>query len=134
MKGRINSVATSNQGRRFAAGSSLDGSGEVHVYSYDFDTNLTDSLKAIQAKVAATRSTGRRPRRDPEVPQRSGDQAGLEVPGSCAAGVYALAFSPDGKVLASAGADGIVRLVNPENGSPIKEFRPRPRRPGGIDR
>ena len=56
MKGRINSVAVSANARRFAAGSSLDGSGEVHVYAYDFETGLTAELKAIEAKMASTRS------------------------------------------------------------------------------
>ena len=39
-------------------------------------------------------------------------------------GVYAVAFRPDGKVLAAAGADGMVRLINPETGSLVKEFAP----------
>ena len=38
--------------------------------------------------------------------------------------VYAVAFRPGGKTLAAAGSDGKVRLINPENGSLIKEFAP----------
>jgi WD40 repeat protein/mono/diheme cytochrome c family protein len=123
MKGRINSVATSNNGRRFAAGSSLDGSGQVHVYSYDFDTNLTDNLKAIQAKVASTRSGPEAQAIQKFLQDGVKPVSKFEVP---QAGVYAVAFSPDGKVLAAAGADGIIRLVNPESGSPIREFAPAP--------
>ena len=57
MPGRVYSVAVSADGKRIAAGSSLDGSsGEVAVYSYEFDTGLPDNIKAIQAKVVTARS------------------------------------------------------------------------------
>ncbi len=37
-------------------------------------------------------------------------------------GIYSVAFSPDGKTIASAGFDGMVRLSNPATGALIKEF------------
>ena len=62
MPGRVYSVAVSADGKRIAAGSSLDGTGEVDVYCYEFDTDLPDNIKAIMAKVATarTRRGGRR--------------------------------------------------------------------------
>ncbi len=51
MPGRINGVAVSADGKRIAAGSSLDGAGEVDVYGYEFDTELPDNIKAIMSKV-----------------------------------------------------------------------------------
>ena len=56
MPGRVNSVAVSADGKRIAAGSSLDGAGEVGVYGYEFDTSYPDNLKAINQKVVTARS------------------------------------------------------------------------------
>lgn len=39
-------------------------------------------------------------------------------------GVYAVAFSPDGKVVAAAGFDGQVRFLDPESGTLVKQFYP----------
>ena len=40
--------------------------------------------------------------------------------------VYAIAFRPDGKVVATAGFDGIVRLTDPATGKQVAEFSPVP--------
>jgi mono/diheme cytochrome c family protein len=40
--------------------------------------------------------------------------------------VYAVAYAPDGKQVASAGFDGVVRLSDPETGKLIREFVPCP--------
>jgi len=40
--------------------------------------------------------------------------------------VYALAYRPDGKVVASAGFDGILRLNDANTGKLTKEFIPVP--------
>ena len=37
-----------------------------------------------------------------------------------------MAFQPDGKSLAAAGADGMVRLIDAESGKVVKEFAPAP--------
>jgi WD40 repeat protein len=40
--------------------------------------------------------------------------------------IYALAYQPDGKAIASAGFDGVVRINNPDDGKLIREFVPVP--------
>jgi len=84
MPGRIFSVSVAKDGTRFAAGSSLDGQGEVRVYNTD--------TGAILSKL---------------------DQ----VPS-----IYAVRFYPDGKLVASAGFDGIVRLSDAGTGKVVKQF------------
>ena len=126
MPGRVTSVAVSADGKRIAAGSSLDGAGEVDVYGYEFDTELPRQHQGDQPEGRhrpVGRGEGRRSRSTTRTACKRDRQASRSPQG----GIYAVAFRPDGKVLAAAGADGIVRLLNPETGSSIKEFAPRRR-------
>ena len=56
MPGRVNAVAVSPDGKRIAAASSSDGTGQVDVLNYDFDTTLPDNIKAIESKVVSQRT------------------------------------------------------------------------------
>jgi WD40 repeat protein/mono/diheme cytochrome c family protein len=123
MRGRVTSVAVSNDGKRIAAGSGIDGAGEVHVYSYEFDTALTDKLKAIMGKVASTRSAAEVAELEKYNKDGVKRISKLDLDKSL---VYSLAFRPDGQILAIGGSDGVVRLLNPETGSIAKEFVPAP--------
>jgi WD40 repeat protein len=119
MRGRVFSAAVSKDGRRIAAGSSLDGSGEVAVYSYEFDTTLPENIKAINQKVADSRSAEERALLDQYHHEGVQQLAKIDL---LSTSVYAVAFSPDGQSLAVGGADGIIRLFDPETGAPKGEF------------
>jgi WD40 repeat protein len=123
MKGRVTSVAVSADGKRIAAGSSLDNAGEVHVYSYEFDTGLPDNIKAIMSKVITARNPQEAAALRKYLKEGVKFVARVDLPRTA---VYAVAFGPDGKSLAAAGSDGLVRLIDPETGSMIREFAPAP--------
>ncbi|MBX6311698.1 MAG: DUF1553 domain-containing protein, partial [Isosphaeraceae bacterium] len=123
MPGRVHSVAVSADGKRIVAGSSLDGTGQVNVYSYEFDTGLPDKIKAIMSKVVTARSA------EEKAALENYLHEGVKLIAKTAidrAGVYAVAFQPDGKLVAAAGTDGYVRLIDSETGSVVKQFQPAP--------
>jgi len=123
MKGRVSTAAFSADGKRLAAGSSLDGSGEIAVYAYEFDEKFPADITAIMNKIPAARSAEETKTLDTYTQKYSKLVSRIELPESA---VYSLAFRPDRQVLAAAGSDGAVRLINPETGALIKKFIPEP--------
>jgi WD40 repeat protein len=88
MPGLVYALAFSADGSVFAAGSSLDGQGELRVY------------QTADGKVVS-KTTGIGP-------------------------IYSVSFRPDGKLVASAGFEGVVRLSDAKTGKVVKEFIPVP--------
>ena len=78
----------------------LDGSGEVSVYTYEFDTALPAKIKAIQEKVASSRSAAEAAELDKYHKDGVKQIANVKIPQSA---VYAVAFRPGGKILAVGG-------------------------------
>ncbi|MBD3675297.1 MAG: DUF1549 domain-containing protein, partial [Planctomycetaceae bacterium] len=121
--GRIFGVAVSADGKRIAACSSLDGSGEVQVYSYEFDTSLPDEIKKIHEKRVQQWNADERQKIE-EYNSRNVKRISRTAVSESA--MYAIAFHPDGKTLAAAGGDGKIRLIDPETGAIKSSFEPAP--------
>jgi WD40 repeat protein len=123
LTGRINGVAVSPDGKRMAAVSSLDGHGELGIYSYEFNTALPDRIKGINSKVVTARSAEENKALADYHKEGVHQIAKAAVPD---AAIYAVAFRPDGQVVAAAGADGMVRLFGAADGKIVREFSPAP--------
>jgi mono/diheme cytochrome c family protein len=122
MQGRVWSVAVSADGKRIAAGSGLDGKGEVAVSSYEAGAP-PDNIKAILAKKAPARSVDEQKALDAFTREGIKQLWKVALEKSI---VYSVAFGADGKTVAAAGSDGVVRLFEAETGKPVKEFSPAP--------
>ena len=121
MPGRIFSVRYSEDGNVFAAGSALDGHGQVTVYSAQLPDKIPADIKAIQAKRVQQRKPAEIIKLDKFHNDGVKQIAKLDIPAS---GIYALAFSPDGKTLAAAGSDGHIRFLNAADGKELKKIVP----------
>jgi WD40 repeat protein/mono/diheme cytochrome c family protein len=123
MPGRIFSVDFDASGQRFAVGSSLDALGRIDIYDYGFDlAKAPEPLRKIYAKDGMARSPDERNTIDKARRDSVKRLATVASP----APVYAVAVRPDGKLVAAAGGDGVVRLLNPVSGAVEKSFEPAP--------
>ena len=123
LTGRIFGVDVSSDGKRIAACSTLDGRGEVAVFSYEFDTTLTDEIKKINEIRVASRNAEQNKILDDYHHQGVKQLFKTTID---RASLYAVAFQPDGKGLAVVGSDGVVRLLDAQTGSVQGEFSPAP--------
>ncbi len=119
MQGRIFDVAFSPDGKQIVAGSSLNGAGYLAIYSYDVDGTLPDELKKILEERVAARKPEQKKKVQEYRTANIKQIATIELPGN---GVYALAYHPDGKQIAVAGANGIIRLIKAKDATTLKEF------------
>ena len=124
MPGRIFGVATSADGRTFAAASSLDRRGQVDIYRDGFDLAASpEAIRATAAKPGKNRSAEERAALDKFRREQIRKVATVAQPGGS---LYALAIRPDGSLVATAGTEGTVRLIDPASGAITREFCPVP--------
>ena len=123
MEGRIFAVDYSNDGKLIAAASSFNGRGAVNLYTGDFDATIPELLlKAYAGKIASAYTVEEKA----AIEAFTTAEVKLVAATSLNAGIYALAFSPDGRFVAAAGEDGRVRLIRTTDGSVTREFVPVP--------
>ncbi len=122
MEGRIYAVDFSPDGKKFAAGSSLDGKGAVNFYNYDFNTEMPADILAIENKAFQVRTDAEKAKTEAHYTA----DVKLLASAPLDAGIYALSFAPDGQSVAAAGEDGKVRIISAADAKVLKEFIPVP--------
>ena len=122
MKGRIFAVAYSPDGKRIVAGSSLNGKGQIHVFNSDVKREVSDALK----KVFGIRPASFKPDQRKMVEDYQTEGAKLVSAEDYDTGIYALAYSPDGKTIVASGGDGVLRFLDSSNLSLKRAFVPVP--------
>lgn len=121
--GRVFSTRFSTDGKQIVYGGSLDGHGEVILSTYDYESDVPGNIKLVMAKVPNTRSDAERAALQAYKDQGTKQSWRLEVVESP---IYAVAFHPIAKLVAAAGGDGIVRLIDANSGAIVKQFSPAP--------
>ncbi len=119
MPGRVFSIRFSPDGKRIACGSGLDGTGELLVCSYDYTNDVPKHLRRIMGKVPDARRPEEQKQLDDYKRLGIREVARTSVSNSA---IYAVAFSPDGRTIATAGSDGMIRFFSSTNGALVKEF------------
>lgn len=122
MEGRIFSVSYAPDGHRCAAGSSLDGKGQIGIYESQSDDAPPPEIVKIMQKTVLSQTEPEKKQLDTYFTQAVKVLHLLTVNG----GVYSVVWNREGTVVAAAGEDGTVRLVNVADGQIAKEFVPVP--------
>lgn len=125
MQGRIFGVDFAPDGKMIVAGASHNTSGTVNIYSSVYDSALPADLKPVLETAGQKADTD--PRIQAYVTKDVKLLTSTPVP---TGGVYSVSFSPDGKTVAAAGQDGMIRMIDAATGRITREFLSVPLRKG----
>ena len=103
----------------FAAGSGLDGKGQVVIFRETLPEKIPDDIQKLIAK--ENLNSGETIKLDKFYLDHVKEVAKVDMGDS---GIYAIAVSPDGKTVAAAGSDGKIRLLNVAGGKQARAFVP----------
>jgi WD40 repeat protein len=122
MNGRIFAVGYSADGKRCAAGSSLDGQGEVAVFEAVPTAQPPDDIQKLMLVPSTTQTDADKKK----IADYYATSAKVLYRVPFESGIYSLSWRPDGSTIAVAGEDGHVRLLSSADGSVTKDFIPVP--------
>ncbi|MEI6712148.1 MAG: DUF1549 domain-containing protein [Verrucomicrobiota bacterium] len=119
MTGRVFSTRFSADGKKFAAGSALNGRGEVSVFSTEGEINVPEEVSKIRAL-----PEGKRTPKQAEALKAFEQSVPTYVARTTVEGsaIYAVAFHPDSRTVAAAGSDGRIRLIDSVTGTVSRTF------------
>lgn len=122
MKGRIWDASFAPDGKTFVAVSSLDATGQIHLYKSEYDATITPELKKLFETVR--RAPGPGENYEPALEEFYTKGAELIKGVDTKAAMFSVAFAPDGKTIAAGGADGLIRLLDAKTLAEKKTFAP----------
>ncbi|MFV0443669.1 MAG: DUF1549 domain-containing protein [Planctomycetaceae bacterium] len=118
MKGRIFGVDFAPDGKRIAAASTLDRASELAICAADYASEMPKEIQTIVEKRVAEQ----KPEEKKQLEDWLTSNVKMLAQAAIDTAIFAVEWSPQGDVIATAGADGRIRLFNPADGQLVKEF------------